>query len=96
MNLYYLCFFQNQGFDVSKISAYLRARDLINRVNSTIIEDKVFSLYTVYSHGSKEAERKINSGEGTIFKYTLDNVIYCFVTSSKVEESKSEVEHYIL
>ena len=96
MQLYYLCFFQNQGFDISKISAYLHARDLINRVNSTIIEDKTFSLYKVYSHSSKDVEKKINSGEYSMYKYTLDNVIYTFVTSSKVEEIKTEVTHDIL
>ena len=96
MQLYYLCFFQNQNWDVPKISAYLEARQLINRVNSTIIEDKVFSLYKVYSHSSKDAEEKINSGEFSIFKYTLDNVIYCFINSSKVEEIKTEIKHDIL
>ena len=96
MQLYYLSFFKNQGFDVPKISAYLQARDLINKVKPEIIEEKVFSLFNVYSLNSNVLKNKLDNEECIIYKYTIDNVIYSLVHSKENEENKSEVKHELI
>ena len=84
MQLYYLAFFKNQNWDPPKISAYLQARDLINRVKPEIIEDKVFSLYNVYSLDSN------------VLKQKIDNVIYNFVHSKENNDNTTEIKHEII
>jgi hypothetical protein len=96
MQLYYLAFFKNQGFDVPKISAYLQARDLINRVKPEIVEDKIFQLYNVYTINSNVLKQKLDNEECTIYKYTIDNVIYNFVHSKENNDNTTEIKHEII
>ena len=98
MYLYYLSFFKNRGWDVLKVSAYLHARNLNNKCVPEIIEDKQFELYKVNFINEEDIKNKMNDFANTTYKYTIDDVIYCFLHEKLNDDgsTKNEIKHDLI
>jgi hypothetical protein len=95
MYLYYICFFKNQNWNIERITCYLHARNLNNKCEPEIIEDKENKFYKVYFMNEETTKQKTEDIKLYTLKYMLDDAIYCFF-QIKANEEQSVIKHELI
>ena len=95
MYLYYIAFFKNQSWTLETINCYLHARNLNNKCNPEIIEDKENNFFKVFFLSDDTIKQKNEDNKLYTVKYPLDNCIYCFFQLKYAEESNI-IKHELL